>query len=201
MLMLAVIRLGAGTTWSPAEVHVQAAATAALRNAASLSAARVAFAKPATAIVLPRAMLEEPLRPRRGDLDVPCDRIAAWKASAPAADFVLSIAQVLETLSWECYPHVHLTADVLGMSVRTLQRHLAEAGVTHEALVGRARLATAAALLEETDAKVLDIALDLGYSDHAHFTRAFRRWTGCSPQVYRRTRGENGDLQGSRASR
>jgi len=40
---------------------------------------------------------------------------------------------------------------------------------------GRARFATAAALLEETDTKILDIALDLGYSDHAHFTRAFRQ--------------------------
>jgi len=93
---------------------------------------------------------------------------------------------VIQTLSWEGYPDIHLTAKLLGMSVRTLQRHLAAAGVTHEVLVGRARFATAAALLQETNTKVLDIALDLGYSDHAHFTRAFRRWAGCSPQEYRR---------------
>jgi AraC-like DNA-binding protein len=35
---------------------------------------------------------------------------------------------------------------------------------------------------------VLDIALDLGYSDHAHFTRAFRRWTGMPPREFRRMR-------------
>jgi AraC-like DNA-binding protein len=75
--------------------------------------------------------------------------------------------------------------------VRTLQRQLAEAGITHEALVGRARYATAAAVLEETDLKILEIALDLGYSDHAHFTRAFRRWAGCSPQEYRRRRRQS----------
>src|SRR5438093_5743327 len=61
--------------------------------------------------------------------------------------------------------------------------------VTHELLVGRARFATAAGVLEETDTKILDTALDLGYSDHAHFTRAFRRWADCSPQEYRRRRG------------
>ena len=33
-----------------------------------------------------------------------------------------------------------------------------------------------------------ELALDLGYSDHAHFTRAFRRWAGCSPQEFRRDR-------------
>jgi AraC-like DNA-binding protein len=93
---------------------------------------------------------------------------------------------VVETLSWDGYPDIQLTAEVLGMSVRSLQRHLAAAGITHEALVGRARFATATALLEETDAKILDIALDLGYSDHAHFTRAFRRWAGCCPQEFRR---------------
>ena len=72
------------------------------------------------------------------------------------------------------------------MSVRTLQRRLAAAGVSHEVLVAQTRFATAAAVLEQTNAKILDLALDLGYSDHANFTRAFRRWAGCSPQEYRR---------------
>ena len=89
-------------------------------------------------------------------------------------------------LSWQEYPDIHQTAEFLGVSVRTLQRYLAEAGTTHESLVGRARFRTAAAVLEETDTKILEIALDLGYSDHAHFMRAFRRWAGFSPQEYRR---------------
>jgi AraC-like DNA-binding protein len=53
-------------------------------------------------------------------------------------------------------------------------------------LVARARFATAASLLEETDTKILDIALDLGYSDHATSRGRFRRWAGCSPQQFRR---------------
>ena len=154
-------------------------------DADSPAAARLAFAQPATAITVPRALLDEPLPPPDADLEVPGD-IRAWEAYAPARDFLGSVLQVVEMLSWEGYPDIHLTADLLGMSVRTLQRHLAAAGLTHESVVGRARFATAAALLEETNTKILEIALDLGYSDHAHFTRAFRRWAGCSPQEFRR---------------
>jgi AraC-like DNA-binding protein len=184
-LMLGILRLGAGPTWRPAGVQLQTGESAVLRDFEPLSGAQIDFAQPRTAITFPRALLDAPLPPPSSDgaLD---ESIDAWRASGPAIDFVGSIVQVVQTLAWEGYPHIQLTAGVLGMSVRTLQRHLASVGVTHESLVARARLATAAALLEETDTKILDIALDLGYSDHAHFTRAFRRWTGRSPQEFRR---------------
>jgi AraC-like DNA-binding protein len=105
---------------------------------------------------------------------------------AAARDFVASIREAIETLSCaEDYPTIRTTAEFVGMSVRTLQRRLARAGATHHMLVAQARFATAAAVLERTDAKILELALDLGYSDHANFTRAFRRWAGCAPRVYR----------------
>jgi AraC-like DNA-binding protein len=188
MLVLGIVRLGAGPDWRPTKVDVQTGECAPLRDADPLAAARLAFAQPATAMTIPRALLDEPVRPPDADLEVPVD-LRAWEASAPAQDFLGSVLQIVEMLSWEGYPDIHATAQLLGMSVRTLQRHLAAAGFTHESVVGRARFATAAALLEETDSKILDIALDLGYSDHAHFTRAFRRWAGCSPQEFRRRSG------------
>jgi AraC-like DNA-binding protein len=105
---------------------------------------------------------------------------------APPHDFAGSIRQAIETLSCgEDYPTIRATAEFVGMSVRTLQRRLAQAGATHKTLVAQARFATAAAVLERTDAKILELALDLGYSDHANFTRAFRRWSGCAPREYR----------------
>jgi AraC-like DNA-binding protein len=42
-------------------------------------------------------------------------------------------------------------------------------------------------LLEPT-LTLTEIAAELGYADQAHFTRAFRRWTGESPSGYRRRR-------------
>jgi AraC-like DNA-binding protein len=186
MLMLSIVRLAAGPTWRPPEVSFQTGEAPAVRAVDALSTARVAFGQPATAIVFPKALLHEPLKPPMPGIEISRETIEAWRASAPRTTFTESVGQVVEMLSWEGYPDIVVTADILGMSVRTLQRHLAAVGLTHESLVGRARFATAASLLEETDTKILDIALDLGYSDHAHFTRAFHRWAGCSPQEFRR---------------
>ena len=83
-------------------------------------------------------------------------------------------------------------AGALGMSVRTLQRRLARSGLTFTVAVQGCRLGVAARLLAETNVKVIDIALVVGYADHAHFTRAFRRWTGATPVVYRRMIRGNG---------
>jgi AraC-like DNA-binding protein len=118
--------------------------------------------------------------------ETPCEILAEGVSSAPVPDFVTSIRQAVETLSrGDDYPSVQQTADFVGISVRTLQRALAAREVNHEALVAETRFAAAAALLERADGTILDIALSLGYSDHANFSRAFRRWAGCSPREYR----------------
>jgi AraC-like DNA-binding protein len=110
----------------------------------------------------------------------------AWDPPSLDRDFVVAIRQAIETLSCgEEYPTVRRTAAFVGVSVRSLQRRLAQAGVSHHRLIAQTRFATAAAVLEGTDAKILELALDLGYSDHANFTRAFRRWAGCAPRDYR----------------
>src|SRR6185295_15948246 len=96
-----------------------------------------------------------------------------------------SILQVIDTLAGDRFPPLAIVADRIGMNMRTLQRHLARAGTSCHELVAHRRLGTAMHLLRDTEAKIVDIALDLGYSDHAHFTRAFRKWTGRSPREFR----------------
>ena len=47
------------------------------------------------------------------------------------------------------------------------------------------RMNRAAALLQTGDRLIKDIAVELGFSDAANFTRAFRRWYGVPPQSMR----------------
>lgn len=50
------------------------------------------------------------------------------------------------------------------------------------------RMQLAAALLRDTDAKVIEVALDVGYENETAFSRAFRRAVGESPAAWRRSR-------------
>jgi AraC-like DNA-binding protein len=74
------------------------------------------------------------------------------------------------------------------VSARTLQRRLFDEGLTFAGIVARARLDVAQRMLDDPARRVIDVALDLGYSDPAHFTRAFVRWTGLAPREFRRLR-------------
>jgi AraC-like DNA-binding protein len=50
------------------------------------------------------------------------------------------------------------------------------------------RMQLAAATLRDTDAKVIEVALRVGYENEAAFGRAFRRAVGESPAAWRRSR-------------
>lgn len=75
-------------------------------------------------------------------------------------------------------------ASRLSMSPRTLQRRLADEGVSLRALAEDARRARASSLLEG-GASIAEVAYTLGYSEPSAFHRAFRRWTGQTPEQFR----------------
>ena len=82
---------------------------------------------------------------------------------------------------------MQLAANLSQMSVRTLQRRLTEDQLTYSQLVARLRYQRAVQLLGDRQIKIIDIAIELGYQDAAHFTRAFKQWTGTTPQHFRRS--------------
>jgi AraC-like DNA-binding protein len=72
----------------------------------------------------------------------------------------------------------------MGMSARTLQRRLKYCGVDFEDLLDETRRSEALRLISEREHTMTDIAYRIGYSDPAHFTRAFRRCTGAAPSRF-----------------
>lgn len=77
----------------------------------------------------------------------------------------------------------------LGMSRRSLRRHLADEGTSFAILLGRCRDELACLLLAETSLSIAEIADRLGYSETSSFERAFRNRNGQTPALYRRLSG------------
>jgi AraC-like DNA-binding protein len=98
------------------------------------------------------------------------------------------IQQIVTTLLPDRRPDVRSVAKVMRLSSRTLQRRLSDEGVTFACLVGRVRFAVAQRMLDDPARKIIEVALDLGYSDQAHFARAFVRWSGLTPRQFRQFR-------------
>jgi AraC-like DNA-binding protein len=79
--------------------------------------------------------------------------------------------------------------DELALSRSTLhERFVHFIGQTPMQYLARWRMQLAAKDLRDTDAKVLEVAMNVGYENEAAFARAFKREVGTSPAAWRRER-------------
>lgn len=78
-------------------------------------------------------------------------------------------------------------AHRLTTTPRTLQRRLGEQGTSWRAEVERVRHEQAVALLRDGELPIKTIASRLGYTDARALGRAFVRWTGQTPDAFRRS--------------
>ncbi|MEM1413464.1 MAG: AraC family transcriptional regulator [Myxococcota bacterium] len=147
----------------------------------------VAFEAERDALVFARADLEVPNRlgdaTIAGFFDTHLEGELAQLADDAGLEQRVRI-RVSAALS-EGVPKISDTAKHLGMSGRTLQRRLADRGVSYQTLVDEARRQLAEKLLRETGYSLAEIAYLTGFSEQSAFTRAFKRWAGQTPRSYR----------------
>lgn len=115
------------------------------------------------------------------------DLLGQLRNTAPAGEFVESVRQALRPLCAGARIDLESFAEAARMRPRTLQRRLGESGATFSGIVQEVQFARAIEMMSRTDVKLIDVALELGFSDPAHFTRAFRRWSGRAPREFRGT--------------
>jgi AraC-like DNA-binding protein len=156
-----------------------------------LADTRIDFDQPRTTIAFRRETFALPL--------TGASAAATSGASAPPPVLPIALVPSIEAFVVSLLgvepPRIELVAEAAGLNPRTLQRRLAEAGVTYAELVSHTRLRLARERLVASGEKIVDIALSLGYADAAHFTRAFKRWTGLAPVVYRSMHAGSADAR------
>jgi AraC-like DNA-binding protein len=85
-------------------------------------------------------------------------------------------------------PDFEQLADEMGMTSATMRRRLHDEGESYQSIKDHLRRDLAISYLSHSKRSVMDIALELGFSERSAFHRAFRKWTGASPGEFRRTR-------------
>ena len=100
-------------------------------------------------------------------------------------DFPAQVRSVLQSALMTGDARADRVAALFSMHSRTLHRHLAGFGTSFRALVDETRFEIARQMLVDSSLELRRIADLLGYADASAFTRAFRRWSGTTPALWR----------------
>ncbi|OUS03796.1 hypothetical protein A9Q81_06595 [Gammaproteobacteria bacterium 42_54_T18] len=102
-------------------------------------------------------------------------------------------ASSVESIKWHARelmlsgaPRRDVVAKRLGVSTRTLDRRLKDAGISWQELLDGLRVQLAIEYLSDLELTVAQIAEKLGFTEIRAFQRRFKTWTGMTPSAYRK---------------
>lgn len=148
----------------------------------------VRFDQPVTRLVIDADYLGLPVRKvdpaMLADLDRQAQELLSRVSAVPAA--VEAWRRALITLIREGRATLANLSAVHHTSPRSLQRRLAEHGMSFQSLLDETRFQLAKSYLLDSTLDLVEMALLLGYSEQSAFTRAFRNWTGMAPAQWRK---------------
>jgi AraC-like DNA-binding protein len=179
--MIQLVQLVMGENWRPSEIHFGFKHSRHVENAEMLNPSRIFFSQQYPGIAIPLKILAEKTPDIQGTAQ-----------SAELTENLMMPETFCKQLQVAISPYIgnrkldqKLISAISGMSWRTLQRRLNEGNTSYSSVLEQARFFKAQEFLIQTDDKLLDISLMLGYENASSFTRAFLRWAGVTPKEYR----------------
>jgi len=100
-------------------------------------------------------------------------------------DFAEQVRRVLHPALLTHQASADNIAALFSIHQRTMHRRLNTCNTSFQKLADESRFEIARQLLENSSIKLSQIAETLDYADASAFTRAFRRWSGMTPSVWR----------------
>ena len=180
--MIQLVQLATGNEWRPEKRRLNMQQNSAINSCPLLTESDISFSQEDSTISIQSGLLQLPVH-----IDIPAtvnpvDR----EISEINKEFPDAIRQIIKTYSINKNISIEEVANIVDISVRTLQRRLAENNLTFNELHNEAKFVHARERLHDRSVSIKEIAKTLGYSDTAHFTRAFHHWSGLSPSDYRK---------------
>ncbi|WP_260963258.1 AraC family transcriptional regulator [Pseudomonas citri] len=95
------------------------------------------------------------------------------------------VCTAIEAQLPEGEPSAERVAQAMHLSLRSLQRHLADEGCRFDTLLNECRENLALLHLRDPQCSLSEVGYLLGFADASSFSRAFKRWTGMTPGQFR----------------
>ena len=187
--MLEAGRRLTGIAWVPLEVCLRHSRPGDVSEHERVFGHNIHFERPHARLAFDASILTLPLAQADVTLGSLLERqAAAIVASVPQREaFAQKVGQVIrENLAGGA--RVDVVARALGLSTRSLQRKLRQESTSFEQLLHDEQRALAELYLRNHDMAIGEIAYLTGFSQPSAFHRAFRRWTGITPQQFRAAR-------------
>jgi AraC-like DNA-binding protein len=164
---------------APTEVWFRHAELGPLDRHRAYFRAPVRFKRPETALVWPKALLEQPLQwvdaTLRRALQERADRLLQEVAVRRSTEEQVNAALAELVVQPGGDLRLSRVSERLRVPARTLQARLAQCGLTFRMLASQVRSQAAARLLAEGNLTVLEVARRVGFSDASALRRALRR--------------------------
>ncbi|WP_120501354.1 AraC family transcriptional regulator [Roseovarius sp. EL26] len=176
-----------GAAWQPIRIDLDYPKDPDASRLAAALESPAFFAQPCLALWFNTSSLcNASIAPPQARNPLTYEMIAASTHNDKPNDPIASIQQIITMRLLDNLSDIDGVAQHCGLGVQGLQRLLRKHGLTYRQLRNQVIMTRAQNLLIESHLSVTQIAVSLGYSDHANFTRAFRKHSQLSPSQYRR---------------
>ena len=185
-MFINVFRHCLGSQWAPEEIHCEHPKPDGWRDHEAAFAAPVYFGQRTNAIVFRSDVLQH--RMRNGNvhrLTQLCGKLVQVGAGTAVVSLLDQVKGEIRSRLPDGPPYIETIADALVIPRWTLQRRLADYGLSFSDIVDLVRRELAERYIRQSTVTIAEVADILGYSELSAFSRAFRRWFELSPQQFR----------------
>ena len=175
-LMLQTIKSALGESWSPKTLNLQSDHHPDLEMLANSPDCKIRFGRPDTEILI-----------KRNEIAFGSVTVSNPLVYSDSPQTTHAVGALIQTYLFDPRLSLTLAARIFGVSERQLQRDLQKEGETFSNILSRERIRTSTDLLGTSNLSVYEISKSLGYSNQAHFARAFSRATGMTPSKFRKS--------------
>ncbi len=189
-MFLNIFRHALGPDWRPLEIRFEHARPERHLEHEELFGAPVQFGRRTNALAFRPADLDTPMPAADPYLYAIVEAFLQSRSELheDPENFAESVRNQIKLNLSTTIPTIAEIAQLFGLSDHEFQHELHVHKLSFKSLLKAAREELSLHYLDNHDLPLTEVAILLGYSELSAFSRAFRNWTGMSPQRYRQSR-------------